>query len=1092
MKKISSIIVKGKWIIVSVFTILLGISIVGSFFVKINYNISDYLNDDTDTKIAIQIIEDEFGMTGNLQVMLSNIDIDEAKNVSKDLKKIDNVLSVNFDAYSKTSYKDGNALYIILIDGDDYSSTSEQVINDVKELINSKYNYEALYGGTSIEKQELKNGLTNEIKYILIVALALIVIILLITSKSWLEPILLLAVSGVAIIINSGSNFFFGEISYITNSIAAILQLALSIDYSIVLIHSYRKSQNSGLSNDEAIKGAIIECVKPISASGLTTIAGLVALLFMSFTIGFDIGIVLIKGILISVITSVTLLPCVLLIMDKLLVKTRKKKINLKGKSFAKISFNASKIIVPLSVVIILIALFAHGNMNYTFADTKILNEKMVENFGENNSVVVVFKNDDNSYERQQYFINKIQDYKKNNGEEVLIDYTSYINTVREVYSTKKANQKLELSNNEAKQLFEMYHLYNNPESLKLDFNTFIDYAYYLVLNDSEVIEMIDEETKNMIIQLKVINDLLLNENTANEFYLKLQEGTDIESIKYLYGIHEYELLEDKTVNFEAMLDFIILVSNINSSVGEMIGNDINSIISLNEGVKAFIAKMDLMLNKEEFKNMIYQDFEISFTEEEVNQIYNSYFLMNSLEETEKVEYLNLLNHLIVSNIIEDATFIQTINNYSMLYNTIKSKYEYNQFIDVLKNVCYCLTSEVPTININNESIFQIYIMYFNSLGCFDNLKISGIDFVNFALQQYEINPIINSQITQEDYNKLKDMSLVYSLSSDVNKHNYQEITQKLTNLQQNMTSVDASLISDDKVSGIYIKYSIDYNLNNEDGIMAFELLDFINENKNTNYLLNKKLTEDKIDKLNEANEDLDKAEKLFSSDNYSRMILSLDIKNDSDEGNKFVDYIKTVSKEVFGDDTYIAGELMSTYDLKESFEYDNILISIITIISILIIVLVAFKSLSLPCILVVIIQGSIWITCSILVLFKTEIFFMSYIVASCILMGATIDYGILMSNSYIEYRKDYDKKESLVMAIDKALPTIFTSGLILTICGFVIGFISSQVSIATVGKLIGLGTISSIIMILFVLPSALYLLDKFVLKLTMHKNKNE
>ena len=294
--------------------------------------------------------------------------------------------------------------------------------------------------------------------------------------------------------------------------------------------------------------------------------------------------------------------------------------------------------------------------------------------------------------------------------------------------------------------------------------------------------------------------------------------------------------------------------------------------------------------------------------------------------------------------------------------------------------------------------------------------------------------------------------------------------------------------MTSDKVSGIFIKYAINNNLNIENSIMAFEVLDFINDNKNDNFLLKQKLTIDKLEKVDEANEDIKRAEELFSSENYSRMLLSLDVENDSEDGSKFVEYIKITSKEVFGENTYVAGELMSTYDLKQSFDFDNTLISIITIVSIFVIVLLVFKSVSLPIILVTVIQGAIWITCALTVGLNSDIFFMSYIVASCILMGATIDYGILLSNSYVEYRNEYDKKESLIKAIEAALPTVFTSGLILTICGFVIGFISSQVSIATVGKLLGIGTVSSVIMIIFVLPSVLYLLDKFVIKLTLRR----
>lgn len=157
------------------------------------------------------------------------------------------------------------------------------------------------------------------------------------------------------------------------------------------------------------------------------------------------------------------------------------------------------------------------------------------------------------------------------------------------------------------------------------------------------------------------------------------------------------------------------------------------------------------------------------------------------------------------------------------------------------------------------------------------------------------------------------------------------------------------------------------------------------------------------------------------------------------------------------------------------------------TLISIFVIVMVVFRSLSLPVILVAVIQGAIFIAMS-TQLFGKGIFFMSYIVTTCILMGATIDYGILMSSNYIAFRGLYDKEKALTLSVEAAMPTVFTSGLILTICGFVIHFISSQNSISTVGLLIGIGAICLILMITVVLPSVLYLLDSFVLKQSVKK----
>ncbi len=188
-------------------------------------------------------------------------------------------------------------------------------------------------------------------------------------------------------------------------------------------------------------------------------------------------------------------------------------------------------------------------------------------------------------------------------------------------------------------------------------------------------------------------------------------------------------------------------------------------------------------------------------------------------------------------------------------------------------------------------------------------------------------------------------------------------------------------------------------------------------------------------------------------------------------------------------DGAYITGEIISTYDLEKSFDHDNTFITVFTLVSIFVIVTVVFGSLSLPVILVTVIQGAIFVAMSTQLL-GDGIFFMSYIVSTCILIGATIDYGILMSSGYVAQRAVCDKKEALRLSVSAAMPTVFTSGLILTVCGFVIHFISGQNSVSTVGLLIGVGTVCSVVMITVVLPSVLYLLDKFVLVLSKKNNR--
>ncbi|MGN1294803.1 MAG: MMPL family transporter, partial [Bacilli bacterium] len=344
MKKISSFITSKKIFILIFFIICTVCSGILINKVKINYDISKYLNSQSETSLALNITQDQFGDNGNMQVMISSIDEDSAKSIKEDIENIEYVIAVNFDSTSQDYYKDNTALYILIIDGDDYSENAKSVISDVKDLLK---NYEVAYGGNAVDKQLLQESIESEMVYIIIVAISLAVCILLLTSKSWIEPLILLVTAGIAIVINLGTNIIFPSISYITNSISAILQLALSIDYSIVLMNTYKKN-TANMDKNEAMKKAIVQVIKPISASGLTTIAGLCALLFMSYRIGFDIGIVLMKGIVISLITSITLLPGIILLLDNLINKTKKRSIKLSGNFFASLCKKGNKIIVPL------------------------------------------------------------------------------------------------------------------------------------------------------------------------------------------------------------------------------------------------------------------------------------------------------------------------------------------------------------------------------------------------------------------------------------------------------------------------------------------------------------------------------------------------------------------------------------------------------------------------------------------------------------------------------------------------------------------------------------------------------------------------
>lgn len=1085
-----------KYVIVALFVLAALLSVWLSDKVAINYNISDYLDESTETKISLNIIEDEFGKTGDVQVMIENIDTESAKDVVDTIKKIPNVLTVNFDEYDTNYYKDGDALFVVLVDGDEYSDTANAVVEDIRTALDDSFEGKINYGGSVVEKRTMREAIQNEIVLILAIAVCLVIAIMLIMAKSWIEPIILLIASGVAVLINMGTNAIFGEISYITNAVAAILQLALSIDYSIVLLHGYRKAKENDVSSEKAMTSAIKDVIKPVSASALTTIAGLLALLFMTMRIGFDIGIVLMKGIIISALTSMTLLPALLLIFEKLMDKTAKRELVLKGKKLCSFAVKGSKAVVPIALALIIACGVLQFGNAYSFTDSKGSNTAIEDVFGSNNSVVVVYPNSNGSFDKESELADKLLTFKTADGKTVLKNYTAYSNTVRELYDIDMAARKLDISKSDVEMLFAMYHLYNGKVDVKFTTLDFVEYADYLTENDVDVQEFSDEEMEKTLRTLLMIDELMDGEHTAEEFHTLattgVMEGTELDlfAVKQMYGLYLYGTLTDSTVNFETMLDYMI-ASGANENVADMFDEKtVADLTLLSGGIKQFKAQMEMPLTKEQFQGYMYQNYNAVIDAATATQIYGGYYLALGQQPQETIPFLNLMSFLVSQNQITDPVAVATINEYSTLYATVRTNYPYEQFLPILTQVATALSGEAPTIATSSEAVQQIYIIYFYEQNAFANAELDGRSFVEFVNEAYKTNSIVASQLEGDGKDLLDDMLLADEFLSDTAAYDYKEITEKISALQKEIKSLSTNAtISSDKISGVYIKYATANDIIPYTPIMACDLLDFVSEHMNENELLVKKMTEDKREKVDSAKADMADAEELFLGNTYSRMILSVDLPSESEESTRFVEHLTASVKEVFGNDAHVAGEMVSTYDLQKTFDTDNTLISIFTIISIFLIVMLVFRSLSLPVILVAVIQGAIWISMSTSLL-TGPMFFMSYIITNCILMGATIDYGILMSTNYVQYRQTLDKKEALARSVEIAIPTVFTSGLILTICGFVVGIISSQTSISTVGFLLGKGTLVSVLMITLVLPSVLYLLDGFILKLSMKKKQ--
>ncbi len=1098
-----------RCIVLVLFLVATILSVLAIGQVKINYNISDYLDDSTETKISLDIMGTNFDMTGNIQVMVEGVSVKEANEISTLINGLgDNVLLVNFDDEDPAYYntETSTALFAVVVKGDEYSDTANEVLADIKAALDARFEGRTNYGGAVVEKANMRKSIQTEIVVILAIALVFAVAIMLLMAKSWIEPLVLLFSSCIAVVLNMGTNFIFKDISYITNAVAAILQLALSVDYSIILLHEYRNQKSLCETKEQAMAQAVKKSFSPIVASAFTTMAGLIALYFMTMEIGIDIGRVLTKGIAISAITAITLLPAILLCLDKVMTKIKKRSIEIKSEGICKVAFKASKPIVALVLVVIVLCGVLQTGNTYLFTDSSDPNQAIIDTFGTNSTLVVVYpklEEEDEMWAKEAELAKALGGYSTASGKPVLLSYTAYSNTVREEYSVQDAMKKFNLSKSDAEFLFALYHEHDSHKMTPIEF---VIYTLDFLENDPEAKQFASESTLKTLQTMSVVQDIMNYDYTAKELHTisttGVLEGTELSEfqIKQMYGLYLMEndgFVADDII-FLDMLDYILSIVDRPDAADLMNENTVEDLTEFSGSIYDFKKNMETMVSKSEFQEFATSQFGgilgSLVIKPLAGKIFDSYIKKHNNGVNEPVQILSLLEYTVNENPVGSALpgeLKDTVANYAYVYHGIHETCAYDEFIPLIGSAVLALTGETREIDTTVEAVQQAYIMYYTDKGTIPDAKLNGREFIKFVNDKIETNHVVRGRISEDSRLKLLDLVTVDNFLCDDERYLYNEMSDKLIGLQNSIKSLDATgSITPSMILNIYAKYTINDGSNALKPIVAEELLYFVVEQMDSNEQLASKITEEHRAKIEERLAAVESARKLFVSDkDYARLILSIDLPSESEESTAFVGYLLSTVKEIFGENGHITGHMVSTVDLQNSFETDNRIITIVTIISIFVIIMLIFKSLSLPILLVLIIQGAIWISMS-ASLITGPMFFMSYIITTCILMGATIDYGILMSNTYVNARATLDKKEALNLAVKTAIPTIFTSGIILTVCGFIVGFVASQLSISTVGYLLGKGALVSSLMVTFVLPSVLYALDGFIIKLSVRKKE--
>ena len=442
MDHYTKFILKHRKMIIIVFMILTVICIGLSTLVGVNYNFADYLPKDAPSTNALNVMEEEYSQPiPNMRVVVYDVSIPDALEYKEKIEKAEGVKEVTWlddsiDIYQplelaeqdtvETWYKNSDALFSVTVSSDD--TEKKAAVDAIREIIGD----DNAMSGTAVTDVLSPVHTSQEIQKIMLIALPIVFIILLLTTTSWFEPVLFMITIGVAIMLNRGTNLIFGEISFVTNAAGSVLQLAVSMDYSIFLLHRFAENRQEGGNVQDAMMKAVKQSMGSVLSSGLTTVTGFAALILMRFRIGPDMGYVMAKAIVFSLICVLCFLPALAISTYKLIDKTRHRAFWTDFHKFAKAVLKVRIPALILAVLLLIPCYIAQGKNDFLYGSSRVYstNETQMgrdllaveDEYGPSNPLVILVPKGDISKEQQ------LNDALKADPD--VTSVISYVNTV--------------------------------------------------------------------------------------------------------------------------------------------------------------------------------------------------------------------------------------------------------------------------------------------------------------------------------------------------------------------------------------------------------------------------------------------------------------------------------------------------------------------------------------------------------------------------------------------------------------------------------------------------------------------------------------
>ena len=412
MMRLSTLIVDKRKGFYLVFILLILYSVLTMDKVKVNNDLTSYLPDTTETRQGLDLMDEQFLTYGTARIMVCNVTYEEAKGLSEELREMDGVAMLDFED-TEEYYHDMEALFKVTFDGEAGDPVAQEHLDSVLEALSG---YDVYYSSDIGQEERDAADLSNDMIVILLLAGVVIVAVLLFTSTTYAEIPVFLMTFIVAAILNKGTNYWFGTISFVTDSIAVVLQLALAVDYAIILCHRFMEEHEDKEAR-EAVIVALSKAIPEISSSSLTTVSGMVAMMFMQFRIGYDMGIVLAKAIVLSLISVFFLMPGLLLTFAKAIDHSHHKSFVPNITAVGKFCVHTRFVIPPVLVVAVIAGAVLSGRADYVYdvntlqsknmSENKFSVEMVNRNFGTVNQLAVIVPGGD--YEKEGQLLRELE-----------------------------------------------------------------------------------------------------------------------------------------------------------------------------------------------------------------------------------------------------------------------------------------------------------------------------------------------------------------------------------------------------------------------------------------------------------------------------------------------------------------------------------------------------------------------------------------------------------------------------------------------------------------------------------------------------------